>query len=224
MSEMLCRDLEAPKNTDRWRALGGEDPGEPQLQAKIDVLQNRMHWKKEQLLEKELILDEVSTLATRLRDQAAEGRDETLAISQRVNECQSQIKDVTRKMMATVSELSMFQATAMKLQQEKSDRSHEMEEAKWNVSQGRCPNAGAEAEWHRRERERVRIAEHDPALSSTQIPKHMARTTAEPRPNAYVPEEQGLPKPYGGQAPFKPTNAGATMRHIRRPEQQDIEI
>ena len=35
-----------------------------------------------------------------------------------MNELQVKIKEVTRKMMAMVSELSMHQATAMKLQQE----------------------------------------------------------------------------------------------------------
>ena len=35
-----------------------------------------------------------------------------------VNELQAKIKEVTRKMMAMVSELSMHQANAMKLQQE----------------------------------------------------------------------------------------------------------
>lgn len=31
VTELLCRDLETPKNNDRWRALGGEDPDEEQL-------------------------------------------------------------------------------------------------------------------------------------------------------------------------------------------------
>ena len=42
-------------------------------------------------------------------------------------------------------------------------------------------------------------------------------TLAEPRPNAYIPQsdtELPLPKPYGSQAPFKPSQPGATMRHI----------
>ena len=52
-------------------------------------------------------------------------------------------------------------------------------------------------------------------------------TTAEPRPNAYIPSGDGelpVPKPYGGQAPFKPTEPGANMRHIRRPQPQPIDI
>ncbi len=50
------------------------------------------------------------------------------------------------------------------------------------------------------------------------------QSTAEPRPNAYIPEQLGIPKPYGGFAPFKPSELGATMRHIRKPEPKDIVI
>ena len=39
-------------------------------------------------------------------------------MSQRVNDFQTKMKDVTRQMMATVSELSMYQATAFKLEEE----------------------------------------------------------------------------------------------------------
>ena len=53
-----------------------------------------------------------------------------------------------------------------------------------------------------------------------------AVTTAEPRPNAYLPndEELQIPRPYGGHAPFKPTETGANMRHMRKPVVKPIEI
>lgn len=47
-----------------------------------------------------------------------------------VNEFQGRIRDTTKRMMATVSELSMHQATALKLQQEKMARERELQEAK----------------------------------------------------------------------------------------------
>lgn len=51
------------------------------------------------------------------------------------------------------------------------------------------------------------------------------RTTADPRPNAYIPDDDlGIPKPYGGHAPFKPQEPGSTMRHVRKPMQKEIEI
>jgi len=50
------------------------------------------------------------------------------------------------------------------------------------------------------------------------------RSLADARPNAYIPEGIGLPKPYGEFPPFKPSEAGAIMRHFRNPEVRDIEI
>jgi hypothetical protein len=52
-------------------------------------------------------------------------------------------------------------------------------------------------------------------------------TTADPRPNAYVPTEEHelpIPRPYGSHAPFKPSEPGSTMRHIRKPVPKPIEI
>ena len=49
-------------------------------------------------------------------------------------------------------------------------------------------------------------------------------STAAPRPNAYIPDSLGIPKPYGGMAPFKPTEAGTTMRHMRRPQPREVVI
>lgn len=50
------------------------------------------------------------------------------------------------------------------------------------------------------------------------------QSTAEPRPNAYIPEQLGIPKPYGSFAPFKPQEAGSTMRHIRKPSPKEVVI
>ncbi|CAK4611258.1 unnamed protein product [Aphanomyces euteiches] len=224
VTDMMCRDLETPKNGDRWRALGGDDPDEDQLSAKLALLEERYNLKKEQLLEKELVLEEVTNLSDKLRAQASDGRRDTLQLAKKVNTFQVKIKDTTRKMMATVSELSMFQATAMKLQQEKHDRQLEFEEAVWNFENGNAPNAKCEQEWYRREAQR--IAQDGRPMSSNQVPfsSQITRTTAEPRPNAYIPDELGIPKPYGYAAPFKPTVAGSTMRHIRPPQRRDIEI
>lgn len=52
-------------------------------------------------------------------------------------------------------------------------------------------------------------------------------TTAEQRPNAYLPTgdtDLPIPKPYGNHAPFKPSPAGANMRHIRKPQPKPIDI
>ncbi|ETV66161.1 hypothetical protein H257_17313 [Aphanomyces astaci] len=224
VTDMMCRDLETPQNADRWRPLEGDDPDEDQLGAKLAFLDERYKIKKEQLLEKELVLEEVTNLSDKLRAQASEGRGDTLQLAKKVNTFQVKIKDTTRKMMATVSELSMFQATAMKLQQEKHDRQLELEESIWNFENGNAPNAKCEQEWYRRESHRLESQRMAKQHQNNHTAHMITRTTADPRPNAYVPDELGIPKPYGQAAPFKPTLSGSTMRHIRPPQRRDIEI
>ena len=199
-----------------------------------------MNDKKEQLLEKEHVLEEVTALSDKLRAQANSGREDTLALAKKVNEFQARIKEVTRKMMATVSELSMYQATALKLQQEKHDRDMELEEAQWRLEQGQAPTEEIEHAWYRSERDRLRRQEESMrkremgASGATgglggmggepMAPSAVVRTTAEPRPNAYIPDTIGIPKPYGALAPFKPSETGATMRHMRKPKPREIEL
>jgi predicted nucleic acid-binding Zn-ribbon protein len=64
-------------------------------------------------------LEEVSALADRLEKQVTQGKLETLETAKKVNDYQAKMKEATKQMMALVSELSMHQATAMSLQQEK---------------------------------------------------------------------------------------------------------
>lgn len=232
-SDQLSEELENPENKQRWRRLEGKIPDKEELVAKINLLEERLNDKKEQLLEKELILEEVSSLAGRLRQQAAEGRADTLELARRVNDYQSRIRGTTRKMMATVSELSMYQASSMKLAAEREDLGSEFQAAKERVLNDQPPTEDAEREWLRMERDRLQLAESHVAAAQraaedAAMPNGpSARTTAEPRPNAYVPQDAkslGVPKPYGRYAPFKPSELGSNMRHIRKPEPREIVI
>ena len=244
-SNKLSEDLEDPTNIGRWRALGGKDPSSDEILAKIQSLEQKLNDKKEQLLEKELILEEVTTLSDRLRAQASEGKKDTLELSKRVNDFQNRIKETTRKMMAIVAELSMYQATAMKLQQEAEEREEELQDAHVRMDNGEPPTEDAEREWYKLERDRLRRLEQASIKAELQrreremgaMPAGATRTTAEARVNAYVSAlgtgvagpggalvGGGLPRPYGQFAPLKPTEAGSSMRHIRKPKELEIEI
>ena len=101
--------LEDPNNVERWRPLEGEDPTFEQLSIKIKVLEGRLDGKREQLLEKELVLEEVTSLTNRLRNQAVSKRDSAKILVDKLNDYQSKIRETTKKMLASVSELSMYQ-------------------------------------------------------------------------------------------------------------------
>ena len=101
--------LEDPNNSERWRPLEGEDPTFEQLSGKIRTLEDRLNLKREQLLEKELVLEEVSALTNKLRGQAVSRRDSAKEFVDQLNEFQTKIRETTKKMLASVSELSMYQ-------------------------------------------------------------------------------------------------------------------
>lgn len=177
------------------------------------------------------MLEEVTTLSEKLRGQALEGRAGTLELSQKVNAFQGRIKDVTRKMMATVSELSMYQATAIKLEAETEALGAEVDRQRANIAQDLPPYEDAENDFDRVLRqEEMREISKDEARKrreEEQLFLTMAtRTTAEPRVNAYVPQgdDLGLPRAYGAHAPFMPTPIGANARHIRKPQPKPVEI
>lgn len=108
----LSKKLENPDEHPNKKILAvkeGKDEADPDtLKAKIQVLEERLNNKKEMLLEKELVCEEVSNLAEKLRNQALEGRKSTLEIAEKINEFKARTTELSRKMLATVSELSMF--------------------------------------------------------------------------------------------------------------------
>ena len=224
----LSAKLEDPANEHRWRALEGEDPSTEQLLAKISILEDRLDQKREVLLEKELVLEEITNLTERLRKQAMNKRDSAKTLATELNGLQGRIRDTTKLMLATVSELSMYQATALRLQQEKSGREKTLEEARWKLDHGEPPTDDAVKTWNRNERKRLSNIEtairREEELQEDSDGKLGVKSAAVPRPTAYIPDDMGIPKPYGQSAPFKPTEAGATMRHIKMVNPKAIEI
>ena len=162
----------------------------------------------------------------------------------------------------------------MKLQQEKHELELEVQDAQWRVDQGQPPNVRmpcrvllcttfgnephraclqeeAELEWERLVREATyrqnveeQQAQQQAVPTDAFAPAQITRTTAEPRPNAYIPDDIGIPKPYGtcccaslahppfltvfvrtgALAPFKPSASGRGLSHMRVPKPQPVEI
>lgn len=69
-----------------------------------------------------MILTETKVMTERVKKQALEGRDDSNKVAMKLNDLAKRIRTTTRKMMAKVSELSMNQATALSLHQEKTEK------------------------------------------------------------------------------------------------------
>lgn len=74
-------------------------------------------------------------------------KEDTLLLAKNVNEIQGRIKDVTRKMMATVSELSIAQAGAITLQEQVKNKELELEQCYVRMDKGEAPSEEMQVEW-----------------------------------------------------------------------------
>jgi chromosome segregation ATPase len=245
-SAELSARLQSAGDRRRWRELGGTDPSLEDLQAVTHRLESQLSVRQEQLLEKGLVLEELASLAASLEKEASGEREEVLGTAQRVTGLQSQLSTVTRKLMAAVSELSMWQAEAIRLRSEADALQNQVRTAKERLDEGQPPTDDAAAEWQRLEYQRLIARRRQLAAASgetdaygapVELPPGVVRSTAEPRPNAYLPAEDewsgppgagapagglGIPRPYGGHAPFKPSATAATRIYREAPKPREI--
>ncbi|MEQ2225401.1 hypothetical protein ILYODFUR_017035 [Ilyodon furcidens] len=137
--------------------------------------------------------------------------------------------------MANLAELTVKQAAALsKWQKIKGKACHsnpEMPKCQLETGQEMPPCLDIEEGWRRilrdkkrrqREKEEKKVAKES---KWRQLPNGVY-TTAEARPNAYIPEDDplGLPVPFGRFPPIKPRPQGAHMRHYRNPTIKPLEI
>ena len=84
--EKLSRDLETPENGERWSQLIGEDEDMEPLKAWSKDLEARIARKKDKIMEKQLVLEVVTTLSDKLRGHPAAGRKDRLKLARVVND------------------------------------------------------------------------------------------------------------------------------------------
>ncbi|KAF6250573.1 hypothetical protein COO60DRAFT_1681477 [Scenedesmus sp. NREL 46B-D3] len=230
-SAQLGDALEDPSNAAtaaRVRLLGGRIPEKDELVAKLQSLEERLSMQHDSLGEKQLVLGEVTHLTDSLRGTAAEGRATGAQLAAAANAYQGKLRGVTRRMMATISELSLYQATALKLHASKEQLQQLLETARQRLEAGQSPTEEAEMEWAAMCRQQETLddlkQQREEVAAILDQKGALQHTSAETRPNAYIPEDLGIPKPYGAFSPFKPTAPGTTMRHVRKPAPREIVI
>ncbi|XP_007980571.1 coiled-coil domain-containing protein 146 isoform X2 [Chlorocebus sabaeus] len=222
-----------PNGENRARFLPGKDLTEKEMIKKLDKLELQLAKKEEKLLEKDFIYEQVSRLTDRLCSKTQDCKQDTLLLAKKMNGYQRRIKNATEKMMAVVAELSMKQALTIELQKEVREKEDFIFTCNSRIEKGLPLNKEIEKEWLKvlrdEEMHALALAEKSQEFleaDNRQMPNGVY-TTAEQRPNAYIPEAEAtlpLPKPYGALAPFKPSEPGANMRHIRKPIIKPIEI
>mmetsp|Transcript_41061 Transcript_41061/g.98547 ORF Transcript_41061/g.98547 Transcript_41061/m.98547 type:complete len:200 (-) Transcript_41061:62-661(-) len=104
----LSEELENPINVHRWRKLEGSDPGTYEMLQKIQALQKRLISKTEEVVEKDLMIQEKDKLYVELKNILA--RQPGPEVAEQLSVFQQGLRDRTKSMKAMASELNMYQA------------------------------------------------------------------------------------------------------------------
>jgi len=220
----LCEALESPSKDGRWRRRHGDDLSDDQLASKADVLSGHLLKIKSEALETDLVSEEAASLTNSLRRKTDHRRACTLSLTRKLVVVKSAMRNVTRVIHGVVAELSMYQATAARLNQQMKLARVQLTVANERITQGIAPDGDSRVFLGMQIDEQAQgLAEiaADDVTSHRCLPTY---TSAEPRPNAYVPDSAGLgiAKPYGRFSPFKPSDPGSSMRHIRPPSTMPV--
>ncbi|CAI9716280.1 Hypothetical predicted protein [Octopus vulgaris] len=231
--KIMAKSVVERDNEKYLRFLHGNDPSPLELSQKIEKLEVRLSNMEKQLMEKDLLIKQVTHLLERTKHKADTGKDDTLKLAKSINDMQRKIKETTRKMMSMTAELSMNQANAMMLNHELKQQEDLVGQCYARMAQGEAPSEAMEQEWLRKkndeQQQKNRLLEQQLLEEEdTNLRKAGSTfTTAEQRPNAYMPDigcDLPVPRPYGKHAPFKPTEPGSNIRHIRKPNPVILDI
>lgn len=92
----------------RWRKLEGSDPGTYEMIQKIQTLQKRLIAKTEEVVEKDLLIQEKEKLYMELKNILA--RQPGPEVAEQLSIYQANLREKTKQMKAMASELNMYQA------------------------------------------------------------------------------------------------------------------
>merc|ERR1719261_761562 len=124
----LSEELEDPNNTYRWRKLDGSDPGTYEMLQKIQALQKRLIGKTEEVVEKDLLVQEKDRLYVELKNILA--RQPGPEVTEQLSIYQQSLRDKTKSMKAMASELNMYQAQVSESKYEMEKLTRELQDVK----------------------------------------------------------------------------------------------
>lgn len=124
----LSEELENPLNYHRWRKLEGTDPDTWEMLQKIQTLQKRLIKKTEEVVEKDVIIQEKEKLYVELK--ALLARQPGPEVAEQLSIYQQNLKEKTNQMKAMAAELNMYQAQVNEYKYEIERLTRELQEMK----------------------------------------------------------------------------------------------
>eukprot|EP00611_Tribonema_gayanum_P010875 TRINITY_DN2099_c0_g1_i2.p1 TRINITY_DN2099_c0_g1~~TRINITY_DN2099_c0_g1_i2.p1 ORF type:complete len:318 (-),score=179.71 TRINITY_DN2099_c0_g1_i2:315-1268(-) len=124
----LSEELENPMNVHRWRKLEGSDPAMFEMIQKVQTLQRRLIAKTEEVVERDLLLQEKQKLYVEIK--AILARQPGPEVAEQLTVYQASLKEKTRQLKAMAAELNMSQAQVNEFKYEMERLSREAQDVK----------------------------------------------------------------------------------------------
>ena len=124
----LSEELDRPLNVHRWRMLESSDPQRFEMIKKIQGLQKRIIQKTEEVVEKDLLIQEKEKLYVELKNIL--GRQPGPEVAEQLAVYQNNLKQKMAQMKAMTSELDMYKQQVTQFRHEISEVASEMEHVK----------------------------------------------------------------------------------------------
>ena len=124
----LSEEIETPLNIHRWRQLEGSDPAQLEMIQKVQTLQKRLIQKTEEVVERDLSLQEKERLYAEVK--AILARQPGPEVAEQLSVYQSSLRGKTRQMKSMASELNMYQAQLSEYKYEVERLTRELQDSK----------------------------------------------------------------------------------------------
>jgi len=161
----LEEELENPMNIHRWRKLEGSDPSTYEMIQKIHTLQKRLIQKTEEVVEKELLIQEKEKLYLELKHILA--RQPGPEVAEQLTIYQQTLKEKTKQMKGMASELNMYESQVSEYKYEIERIARELQEVK--------------KKYFMQKKKEQQVKERDRAFAQAGAPQIMPQRTDAPR-------------------------------------------
>lgn len=99
---------------------------EKKMEQKIIFLEESLNNKKEVILEKEIVIEELNRQIKQIEEEVSQNKETNLKSAMKFNEVKTKFRDIMRKMMAVVSEVSVYQTNVVNLQRVRQEKSSQL--------------------------------------------------------------------------------------------------
>ena len=217
----LLEKLQNPESNTNLRHLKSEDVPIETLLQKVQFLEARINHKKDVILQKKVVLEDLVKSINEIDQNNKSSRHEALQKNSNFNRMSNQYNKLMRKVVALVSELSIFQANCIKLEHDKENYQSILKTIEDNISQRLPPLGDTELKYLKMIRNEQMEMEFSYQRKMEMeflrnIDPFVKKTTAQKRVDSYF-NNIGLPQPYGIFKPFMPMKPSAHLQHYRNP-------